>query len=188
MSSTTSKLSLQEFFNLPASGDRYELVDGALVPKMIPTTPHSRTQKRLLRLLDDWCVHTSSGEVNPEWAVVLKRNCIDWCPVPDLTYISRQRVPVDWDEDGPCPGIPELVVEIISFGQTFGTMTQKAIDYLQAGVDRVWVLDTQALSVTIFRSGNLPQTLWSEATISDSLLPGLAIPVAHVFGRSILGE
>lgn len=103
MSQVANKLSLQEFLDLPESGDRYEIVDGELVPKMSPTTPHSRVQKRLLRLIDDWCNETASGEVNPEWAVALKRRQVDWIAVPDLTYISFDRVPSDWDGEGVCP-------------------------------------------------------------------------------------
>ena len=119
---------------------RYELVDGKLVAKMNPTPHHSRVQKRLLRLIDDWCDKAGIGEVNPEWAVALKRHGVDWSPVPDLTYISSDRVPPNWDGEGVCPGIPVLVVEILSLLQTFGQMTQKATDYLLAGVDRVWVV------------------------------------------------
>jgi Uma2 family endonuclease len=47
MNRTTTKLSLQEFLALPESDERYELVDGEPVPKMSPTSPHSRAQKRL---------------------------------------------------------------------------------------------------------------------------------------------
>lgn len=183
MNVSASKLSLQEFLDLPESGDRYELVDGELVPKMTPTTPHSRVQKRLLRLIDDWCDSTGIGEVNPSWAVALKRRGVDWSPVPDLTYISFERVPPDWDGEGVCPGIPELVIEIISPGQTFGFWTQKATDYLLAGVDRVWVVDTQAQSITIFQRDNLPQTFWSDGVIEDPRLPGLVLPVSSLFGK-----
>lgn len=183
MNPVANKLSLEEFLNLPESGDRYELVDGSLVPKMTPTTPHSRTQKWLLRFLDDWCEQTGIGEVNPEWAVALKRRGVDWSPVPDLTYISFDRVPPDWDGEGVCPGIPMLVIEIISPGQTFGEMTQKATDYLQAGVDRVWVFDPKAQSVTIFSLGNLPQTVWRDGKITDPLLPGFELPVSSLFAR-----
>lgn len=188
MNRAASRLSLQEFLDLPESGDRYELVDGELIPKMTPTTPHSRTQKRLLRLIDDWCDKTGIGEVNPEWAVALVRLGVDWSPVPDLTYISRERVPPDWDGEGVCPGIPLLVVEIISPGQTFGQMTQKATDYLLAGVDRVWVVDPKAQSVTVFQPGNLPQTVWSDRTIEDPLLPGLMLSISLVFGITVRGE
>lgn len=183
MNQVANKLSLQEFLDLPESGDRYELVDGELVAKMSPTTPHSRVQKRLLRLIDDWCNETGIGEVNPEWAVALKRRKIEWSPVPDLTYISFDRVSSDWDGEGVCPGIPVLVVEIISPSQTFGQMTQKATDYLLAGVDRVWVVDTQAQSLTVFQKDNLPQTFWSYGKIEDPIIPDFVLPVAHIYTK-----
>lgn len=184
MSRAISKLTLQEFLSLPESDNRCEFVDGEIVTKMSPTSPHSRAQKRLLRLLDDWYENSGQGEVNPEWTVVLIRHGVDWAPVPDLTYISQSRVPTDWDEEGPCPGIPELVVEIISPGQTFGELTEKATNYLLAGVERVWVVDTKAQSVTIFCRDDLPQTFRGDGTISDSLLPGLVLPVARIFGKT----
>lgn len=177
MSRTTSKLSLQEFLSLPGSNDQYELVEGQLKQKMSPKYKHARLQGRLFRLLDDWCNQQQCGRVCPEWAVVLQRQGVDWVPVPDLTYVSYERLPQEWDEDEPCPVTPELVIEIISPGQTFGELTEKATDYLLAGVDRVWVVDTKAQSVTIFRSNDLPQTFWSDGEISDSLLPGLVLPL-----------
>ncbi len=183
MNQVASRLSLQEFLALPQSSERYELVDGKLVAKMNPTTPHSRVQKRLLRLIDDWCDKTDIGEVNPEWAVALVRRGVDWSPVPDLTYISSDRVPPDWDGEGVCPGIPLLVVEILSPGQSFGQMTQKATDYLLAGIDRVWVVDTTAQSITVFQRDSLPQTFWSDGTIEDPLLPDFVLPVSRLFAK-----
>ena len=183
MNQVASKLSLQEFLALPQSSDRYELVDGKLVAKMNPTTPHSRVQKRLWGRIDDWCDETGIGEVNPEWAVALKRLGVDWSPVPDLTYISSDRVPPNWDGEGVCPGIPVLVVEILSLLQTFGQMTQKATDYLLTGIDRVWVVDTIASSVTVFQLASLPQTFWSDGTIEDPLLPGFVLLVSSLFAK-----
>ncbi|WNN92161.1 Uma2 family endonuclease [Gloeocapsopsis dulcis] len=181
---TASKLSLQEFLDLPQSDDRYELVEGQLQPKMSPKYKHASIQGRLFRLLDDWCNDQQCGRVCPEWAIVLKRQQEDWVPVPDLTYVSYQRLPQEWDEDEPCPVKPELVVEIISPGQTFSGMTQKATDYLLAGVDCVWVVESKAQSVTIFRQDSLPQTVWQEGAISDPLLPELVLPVSRLFAKT----
>ncbi len=183
MNHVVSQLTLQEFLALPASDERYELVDGVLVRKMSPTSPHSRTQKRLLRLLDDWCEQSGDGEVNPEWTVTLKRHGVDWAPVPDLTYISYARIPADWDGEGPCPGIPELVVEIMSPGQTYEDLSTKANDYLQAGVDRVWVVNTKAQSITIFCRDQVPQTIKSDVSLRDFRFPGLELPVSFVFTK-----
>lgn len=125
-------------------------------------------------------------ENSPERELVRQplRRRIDWAPVPDLAYISYERVPANWDGEGPCPGILELVVEIIFPGQTFGELTQKATDYLQARVDRVWVVDTKAQSVTIFRRDELPQTVKANEAISAPLLPGLEIPVFRLFAKA----
>ena len=89
---------------------------------------------------------------------------------------------MDWDGQGICPGLPELVIEIISPGQSFGSMTSKATDYLLAGVSRVWVVDNQAQSATVFSASKFPQTFWVNDTISDELLPELVVAVADIFG------
>ena len=183
MNQVASKLSLQEFLALPQSNDRYEFVGGQLKQKMSPKYKHALIQGRLFRMLDEWCDLCACGRVCPEWAVVLRRNEEDWVPVPDLTYVSYQRLPQEWDKDEACPVLPELLIEIISPGQTFGQMTQKATDYLLAGVDRVWVVDTIASSVTVFQRDKLPQTFWSDETIEDALLPGFVLLVSSLFAK-----
>ena len=134
--------------------------------------------------LNQWCESSGSGLVRPEWAVVLKRQGQDLIPVPDLAYVSYEKLPIEWEEDLPCPVQAELVIEIISPGQSFGEMTSKATNYLLAGVDRVWIVDNQAQSVTVFSNSEFPQTFWINDTISDVLLPGLAIPVNSLFTKT----
>ncbi len=188
MNRASTRLSLQEFLALPESDDRYELVEGKLQPKMSPKFKHSKLQLRLLMALNQWCDLYECGQALPEWGVVLQRRGEDWVPVPDLTYVSYKRLPAAWDEDELCPVVPELVVEIISPGQTFEDLAAKATDYLQAGVDRVWVVSTKAQSVTIFRRAELPQTLKAEESIRDPLLPELELPLSRLFARATQGE
>ncbi len=199
MSRIVNKLSLQEFLDSPESRDRYEFVDGEIVPKVSPNYKHSFLQLRLLLALNQWCESLRCGRVLPEWAVVLQRRGQDWVPVPDLTYVSYERLPLEWEEDAPCPVIPELVVEIISPGQSFGEaeslgegdrspklfkkMTQKATDYLLAGVSRVWIVDNQAQSITVFGANELPQIFWINDTISGVLLPGLSLSLSALFAK-----
>ncbi len=183
MSRAVRKLSLAEFLEMPASCDRTELINGEMIPKVSPKYKHAKVQGRLFRFLDNWCEQRQCGRVLTEWSVVLQRQGQDWVPVPDLTYVSYERLPIEWEEDAPCPVLPELVIEIISPGQSFGEMTQKATDYLLAGVSRVWVADNQAQSVTAFGVNEFPQTFWVGDIISDALLPGLAISVVDLFAK-----
>jgi len=181
MSPIVKKLSLQEFLDSPESNERYEFVDGEIVPKVSPKYKHANVQGRFYRFIDDWCTQAQCGRVCPEWAVVLQRRGQDWVPVPDLTYVSYERLPLEWEEDAPCPVLPELVIEIISPGQSFSEVTQKATDYLLAGVSRVWVVDNQAQSITVFGANELPQIFGINDIISDVLLPGLAIALGDLF-------
>ena len=181
------RLTLEEFLALLEGDITYELIDGEAVPKykndeMSPKFFHSRFQKTLLILLDQ-CLQ-NKGRVEVEWAVKLKINNQDWLPVPDLTYVSYNLLPADWFADEACPVPPELVIEIISPGQTFGEMVQKATDYLEAGVSRVWVVDTRARTITIFTPHQVPITYRDNQLISDDLLPGLEITPNEVFQRA----
>ncbi|WYL96165.1 MAG: Uma2 family endonuclease [Gloeotrichia echinulata IR180] len=181
------RLTLEEFLALSEGDVTYEFVNGEAVPKykndeMSPKFFHSRVQKTLVILLDQ-CFH-NQGRLEVEWAVKLQLENEDWIPVPDLTYVSYNRLAADWLEDEACPVAPELVIEIISPGQTFGEMTQKATDYLKAGVSRVWVVDTKAKTITVFAPSSLPITYRGNQVITDELLPELEITPNAIFQRA----
>ena len=179
-----NQLTLQEFLNLPpGEGDiTYELVDGKVIPKMSPKKFHSKLTRALLNLIEQCC--QGKGEVCPELAVALTRRGRDWMPIPDILYISNERLPPDWDQEGACSVPPDLVIEIISPGQTFGQMAAKAKDYLDAKVLRVWVLDSQARSITVFYPDAAPQTYMGEELLTDSLFEGLEFTVEQVFQKA----
>ncbi|MCC5615956.1 Uma2 family endonuclease [Nostoc sp. CHAB 5836] len=179
-----NQLTLQEFLNLaPGEGDiTYELFDGQAIPKMSPKFFHAKLTRVLLNLIEQSC--EGKGEVCPEWAVGLTRRGRDWMPIPDILYISNERLPANWDEDEACPVPPDLVIEIISPGQTFGQMAAKAKDYLDAKVLRVWVVDSKARSITVFYPDAAPQTYMGEELLKDSLFEGLEFTVEEVFQKA----
>ncbi len=179
-----NQLTLQEFLNLSSGeGDiTYELVDGQAIPKMSPKFFHAKLTRVLLNLIEQLC--EGKGEVCPEWAVALTRRGQDWMPIPDILYISYERLPANWDEDKACPVPPDLVIEIISPGQTFGQMAAKAKDYLDAKVLRVWVLDSKARSITVFYPDAAPQTYMGEELLTDSLFEGLEFTVEQLFQKA----
>ncbi|MFB2770343.1 Uma2 family endonuclease [Pelatocladus sp. BLCC-F211] len=181
---TNPQLTLEQFLNLPPDeGDTtYELVDGQAIPKVSPKFFHSKLTRVLLYLIEEWS--QGRGEICPEWAIILTRRGRDWVPTPDLLYISHQRLPVNWHENETCPVPPELVIEIISPGQTFGQMAAKAKDYLDAGVLRVWIVDSKARSITVFYPDAAPQTYMREQILTDSLFDGLEFSAEQVFQQA----
>ncbi|MEB3339142.1 MAG: Uma2 family endonuclease [Leptolyngbyaceae bacterium] len=178
------KLTLQEFLaTSEGEGDLvYELVDGQAVPKMSPRFFHASLTLALLSPISRWC--QGWGRVRANWAVILTRQGQDWAPVPDLLYVSHQRLPATWLQDEACPAIPELVVEITSPRQSFGGLAGKARDYLDAGVLRVWIIDSQARSVTVFYPDAPPQTYTGETLIADPSFTWLKITAEQIFQQA----
>ncbi len=182
MTQLKTQLTLEEFLTLPEGDITYELVDGEAKPKMSPKRFHSKLTLVLALLLNQWA--QDLGEVGIEWAVTLKRNGRDWVLVPDLLYISYTRLNRDVVIDEACPVPPELAVEIISPDQTFTAMTEKATDYLKAGVLRVWIVDAKAKAITIFYPDTLPQTKRGSDTLADSLLEKILFTPQDIFQQA----
>jgi Uma2 family endonuclease len=176
----TKKLTKAEFWVIADAGDindiTYELIDGVAVAKMSPKYFHAKSTLHLVRILDRWS--DGRGRLGIEWAIDL---CDDYTPVPDLIYISFDRLPITWAENAACPVAPELAIEIISPGQTFGEMIQKASIYLKNNVSRVWVIDPTAQSLTVFYADVAPITYMGEQLISDHIFPGLSIVTNQLF-------
>ena len=187
--SPQTKLSLEDFLASPEASDRYELVDGQVIPKVAPKRFHSKTQRALLRILESW--GEDQGEIGVEWAVQLTRHNRDWVPVPDLSFVYRDckafpeenRLPADL-ADVACPVPVDLAVEIISPDQAFGTLAEKATDYITAGVIRVWIVDPIARTITVFEPDTLPVTYRGNRAVKDAHFPGFSLTPQHLFQQA----
>lgn len=170
------QLTLQEFLEIPDGDITYEFVKGQLIPKMSPKQFHSTVTLALVLLIRQWC--KGKGRVRPEWTVILSET---WAPVPDLLYVSYERLAAEWNLNEACPVVPELVIEVVSPGQSFGEPARKARDYLAAGVLRVWIVDPQVRSITVFYPDAPAQTYTDTMPFVDTLLEGLELTAAQVF-------
>ncbi|WP_088431785.1 Uma2 family endonuclease [Halomicronema hongdechloris] len=186
MQTPKTQITLEAFLASPASGTRCELIDGEIVPKVAPKRFHSKTQRALLRILEAW--GEEKGEIGVEWAVQLKRNGRDWVPVPDVSFVYAERLPDDLGDQA-CPVPVDLAVEIISANQTFGIMAEKAVDYIMAGVARVWIVDPTAKTITVFKPNALPVTYRGSRHLTDEHLTHLTLTVRQLFAQAgLLGE
>ena len=181
-SEARQKLTLEEFLCLPEFDESFELVDGEVVIKMSPKFFHSSLTSVFWSELSSWS--SGIGQVAIEWSVVLKRRGQDWVPVPDLLYVSYDRLAADWREDSPCPVWPELAIEIVSPEQTFNQIVQKATDYLSAGLDRVWVVYPPMRSITVFYPDRPPETYQGDRLLTDEIFSNLAVTAEQFFVKA----
>ncbi len=175
-------LTLEEFLRLPENDESYELTDGVVTKKVSPKFFHSSLTTIFWVEISSWC--DGIGRVRVEWSVMLKRRGQDWVPVPDLLYVSYDRLEKEWNKDLPCPVVPELVIEIVSPDQTFNQLAQKATDYLNAGIDRVWIIYPPTKSITVFFGDRPPETYRSDRLLTDELFPDLVVTAEQIFRKA----
>ncbi|MEO0897864.1 MAG: Uma2 family endonuclease [Bacteroidota bacterium] len=102
---------------------------------------------------------------------------------PDICVICDEN---KLDQQG-CKGAPDLVVEVLSPGNTHKEMREKYGLYEEAGVHEYWLVDPTHLIVTRYIRNEEgifigKQPLTDQDTLDTPLLPGLTIDLKDVFG------
>lgn len=103
--------------------------------------------------------------------------------VPDVSFVSFDKLPPDADLDVVAHVIPDLCVEVISPGDSFTEVLDKVQLYLDYGVGQVWLLIPRRQEVRCFSPDNPNGTVLG---IDDTLegsgpLAGFAVPVRALF-------
>ncbi len=184
MQTETLKLTYADYALLPDDGRRHEIIDGEEVVSPAPITKHQRVVLELAFLLKQHVREHSLGEVFvAPFDVVLSEHDI---VQPDVLFVSDARLHLV-DEIN-LKGAPDLVCEVLSESTRRTDLLRKRDLYARSGVAEYWVLDPVIDQVQVFRpaaSGyERAAELYAEAgdALATPLLPGLALPVADLFG------
>jgi Uma2 family endonuclease len=100
----------------------------------------------------------------------------------DAAFIMNRSLPAREAPEGYLETVPELIVEIRSKNDTTTEINEKVTDYLQAGVQVVWVVDPEAELVDEHRLGSQPKTYSkADALTCDAIIPAFRIALADLF-------
>lgn len=106
----------------------------------------------------------------------------DHVRAPDAALVCRERVEAAGDVAGFWPGAPDLAVEVISPGDTYGEVDEKVLDWLEAGTRMVLVADPRRRVVTVYRSLKNVCVLTDEDTLDGAdVVPGWSLPLREIF-------
>jgi Uma2 family endonuclease len=183
---TAERMTAEEFLELaPLPGSiRRELVDGEVVVNS-PSWMHNDTLGAIYAALRFWVrAGDARGAVNLPVDVKLDdRNVYQ----PDIVWYREGRAPTR-DDLAPYPA-PDIAVEVRSPSTWRFDIGAKKHNYERHGVAELWLVDTAADVVIVFRrsaakvtSFDVSEELDAQATLISPLLPGLAVPVAEIFG------
>lgn len=157
-----------------------ELIDGTLVEKTMGAF-ESFIALQLASLLNDFVNRHSHGiALGADGMLQLFPNQVR---IPDACFISMDRLKGSGFPDTPVPEVvPNLVVEVISRGNTQEEMDRKLSEYFAAGVKLVWYLYPQTKTVDVYRARDVRLTLAATDSLDgDDVLPGFCVPVSSLF-------
>lgn len=169
---------------LPENGDRYEIIEGELYMTRAPHWKHQKTILAIGKFLDIWSIQTGLGEtiINPGIIFTDDNNVI-----PDLIWISNQRLESCVDESGHFTNAPELIIEVLS-QKPNDIKRDKEIKlklYSNRGVREYWIADWQLKQVEVYTRNQgkltLVKTLINNDIITTELLPNFSCEINEFF-------
>jgi Uma2 family endonuclease len=167
---------------MPDGDFRYELIKGEL-RKMAPAgNEHGRLTVNFTWRLAEYVTKNQLGVVYAAETGFLLSSNPDTVRAPDVAFISRTRIEAIGKVKGFWPGAPDLVVEVVSPGDTYSEVEEKAIDWLEAGALMVLTLNPNKRTVTVYRSLSDITILHDDATLDCSdVVPGFRIAIKDIF-------
>jgi Uma2 family endonuclease len=165
---------------------RYEIIDGELYVSKAPHWHHQLVADRLSRALGNWNDVAALGEVASGPGIILED---DDNLIPDVIWISQARLAQALGPDGKLHALPELVIEILSPGKQNiqRDRESKPVVYARQGVEAYWIVDWVERTIEVYQLTGIELSfvaiLRPGDTLTSPLLPGFALPIAHVFAN-----
>jgi Uma2 family endonuclease len=157
-----------------------ELVDGVLVEKPMAYN-ESFVAGFILTHLNQYVLPRKLGIVTGEAGMI--RLFPGLVRIPDVAYVSRERLPGGVRPTDPVPCLsPNLVVEVLSESNTRKEMDRKRGEYFANGVQLLWMVDPPSRTIAVYTAPENP-TVLTESDMLDggSVLPGFTLEIRPVF-------
>ena len=182
MSTTVQPMTADDLLRMPNDGFRYELVKGEL-RKMAPAGhEHGRVAVRFTWRLAQHVEINNLGAVYAAETGFLISTNPDTVRAPDVAFVSRKRLDAVGKVGGYWPGAPDLAVEVVSPGDTYSEVEEKAIEWLEAGALMVLALNPRKRSVTVYRSLSAITILNEDAILDlNDVVPDFKVSVKDIF-------
>jgi Uma2 family endonuclease len=163
---------------------RYEVIDGDLHISSNGRLRHQIVCTRLAAVLGAWCDDTADGEAVSSPCLIFAS---DQGVIPDVVWLSSERLDLALGDDGHLHAAPDLVIEVLSPGaanqQRDRELKRKL--YSRYGVQEYWIIDPRAGAIEVHRREQaalqVMATLAAQDDLTSPLLPGFRLALAALF-------
>ena len=164
----------------------YELVEGVLVEKAVGTKESLLglvLGQRLLNFLDQNDLGLVFGA---DGAVRLMKGLVR---IPDVSFVSWQRLPDGMPDEALASVVPDLAVEVLSRSNTKGEIQRKLRDYFLTGVTLAWVVNPRTETAEVYRAPDRKKRVGKAGTLDGAeVLPGFSLPLTDLFARATASQ
>ena len=179
----TKPLTAEEFYELPepTDGTKLELVKGEVIAMPGPGLEHGEIQGNVYFQIKVFLKTKKIGRVFVDSGVITERD-EDTTRGPDISYYSKERLPLEKRVVKYNELPPDLCVEVVSPSNTKKELRDKIQEYFAVGVRMVWLVDPEDRSVTVLTSPKKGSTLYDDSELDgDEVLPGFICKVSEIF-------
>lgn len=161
---------------------RTELVRGRIIEVNQPRPRHGLVCRNVIRVLDRFVAEKDLGYVFPNDTGFLTRRGPDTVRGPDVCFYTYARMPKGQVPNSYSDVAPEIVFEVVSPSDRWRDVLEKVVEYLDAGVLAVCVLDPGQETAHINTVQKVGAVLSGDDTLTfEEILPGFAVRVSDLF-------
>ena len=178
--SVKPKLTYEDYAKTP-DDERYELIDGELIPMPSPKWLHQLLQAKIFLPLANFVYGGSLGSmvVAPMDVLLTPFDVVQ----PDLIFVSNARAHIITEDN--IRGAPDLLIEILSPSTERRDRIVKRDLYARHGVGEYWLIDPYAKTATVLILGangyNTHAVFGEGDTLTSPTLPGFALNLGELF-------
>ena len=175
-------LTAEDLLRLHSQGVKCELIRGILYETVSAGAEHSFIGIRLGGEFDRHARRHRLGRVGGTDGGVLIEQNPDTVREPDIFFVSANRLPLDLPVQGYLEVVPELVVEIVSPGDSEQDVTEKVAMWLDLGVSMALEGRPATRTIIVYRPGAPADTLTGgEVLDCGDVLSGFSLPLTEIF-------
>jgi Uma2 family endonuclease len=164
-------------------GDRYELVDGQLVERHMSYWS-SYLAGQMYWLLRRFCQGDRFSWITPEGTSYQSfPQHPNRVRKPDVSLIRFDRLSTDQAmREGHVSVVPDLAVEVVSPNDLYYEVDEKVAEWLEAGVQLVWVINPRNRTVRVHRPDGAITTLREHEVLrGEPVVPDFQCQVEEIF-------
>lgn len=175
-----SKLTLEEFLQLPETKPANEYIDGNIIQKPMPKGRHSRLQAKLCATINQVAEDAKIAYAFPELRCSFAGRSI----VPDIAVFQWDRIPFTSEGDVPdnFDLSPDWTIEILSPEQRANKVLGNILHCLEHGSHLGWFIDPDDLSILLLRPQQQPVLYQDNQTLPVFPDLDLSLTAQLVFG------